>query len=579
MAIADWTVLIAYLVGTVLLGVVLGRLVKNSSDMFSAGGTSPWWASGLSAFMTMFSANTFVVWGSIAFDVGMAAVMINLMYGVAALLVGVFVAGRWKGMGIETPAEYVRLRFGKGALHFYTWSMMVLRVVGTAAALYALAKILVALMPLDEGNMLRDPETGNLSLRWAILIFGSVVALYTIIGGLWAVLMTDVLQFIILNLAVLFVVPLALHQVGGLGGFIEAAPEGFFDLVKEEKYSVFFLAGWAAIHFFMIGAEWAFVQRFLCVPTKKDARKSTFLFGALYLCSPLLWLLPPMIYRVSNPGADAEQAYILACQSVLPIGMVGLMLAAMFSATASMVSSQLNVFSGVLTHDIYKPLAKASTAKSLLRAGRIFTVLLGILLIGIALQIEKLGQVKDLIIGITELMVVPLLAPSLWGVFSRKIGGRAVWITGLSGFGLGVLIRFGFGADGFLSDIEFLETVNAWVMANANFLKTFVGVIFPVGVLTIIQLMSRGEDAGWKAVAALASEELAEETDHPKQSNPMAAKVVAWCLIVCGLMMFSLIFVNESSHGILAGFGAILFLIAGTIFFMIRRPASVPVSK
>jgi len=206
-------------------------------------------------------------------------------------------------------------------------------------------------------------------------------------------------------------------------------------------------------------------------------------------------------------------------------------------------------------------------------------VLLGILLIGIALQIEKLGQVKDLIIGITELMVVPLLAPSLWGVFSRKIGGRAVWITGLSGFGLGVLIRFGFGADGFLSDIEFLETVNAWVMANANFLKTFVGVIFPVGVLTIIQLMSRGEDAGWKAVAALASEELAEETDNPKQSNPMAAKVVAWCLIVCGLMMFSLIFVNESSHGILAGFGAILFLIAGTIFFMIRRPASVPVSK
>ena len=113
-------------------------------------------------------------------------------------------------------------------------------------------------MPLGEGNPLRDPETGNLSLRYAILIFGSIVVLYTMIGGLWAVLMTDVLQFIILNLAVLFVVPLALHQVGGVGGFIEQAPEGFFDLVKEEKYTVFFLAGWAAIHFFMIGAEWAF---------------------------------------------------------------------------------------------------------------------------------------------------------------------------------------------------------------------------------------------------------------------------------------------------------------------------------
>ena len=570
MQIADWTVLIAYLGGTVLLGVILGRLVKNSSDMFSAGGTSPWWASGLSAFMTMFSANTFVVWGSIAFDVGMVAVMINLMYGVAALLVGVFVAGRWKGMGIETPAAYVRLRFGKGALHFYTWSMMVLRVVGTAAALYALAKILVALMPLDEGNILRDPETGNLSLRWAILIFGSVVVLYTMIGGLWAVLMTDVLQFIILNLAVLFVVPLALHQVGGLGGFIEAAPEGFFDLVKEEKYSVFFLAGWAAIHFFMIGAEWAFVQRFLCVPTKKDARKSTFLFGALYLCSPLLWLLPPMIYRVSNPGADAEQAYILACQSVLPIGMVGLMLAAMFSATASMVSSQLNVFSGVLTNDIYKPLAKATSAKSLLRAGRIFTVLLGILLIGLALQIEKLGQVKDLIISITELMVVPLLAPSLWGIFSRKIGGRAVWITGLSGFGLGVVIRFGFGAEGFLSGIDSLGSINAWVIAHANFLKTFVGVIFPVAVLAILEFTSQGEDAGWKTIAALTRKEDEAEVTHAVQSNPMAAKVVAVCLAVCGAMMCSLILVNETSHGILAAFGGILFLLAAIIYHKVR---------
>lgn len=573
MAIADWTVLIAYLVGTVLLGVLLGKLVKNSSDMFSAGGTSPWWASGLSAFMTMFSANTFVVWGSIAFDVGLVAVTINLMYGVAALLVGYFVASHWKGMGIQTPAQYIQLRFGTGALHFYTWAMMVLRVVGTAAALYALAKILVALMPLDEGNPLRDPVTGNLSLRYAILIFGSIVVLYTMIGGLWAVLMTDVLQFIILNLAVLFVVPLALHQAGGLGAFIDGAPEGFFEIVKEEKYTVFFLAGWAAIHFFMIGAEWAFVQRFLCVPTKKDAKKSTYLFGALYLFSPILWLLPPMIYRVTNPGADAEQAYILACKSVLPVGMVGLMLAAMFSATASMVSSQLNVFSGVLTNDIYKPLAKKSTPRSLLNAGRVFTVLLGIILIVIALEIEKIGQVKDLIISITELMVVPLLAPSLWGLFSRKIGGRAVWVTGLSGFVIGAIVRFGFGATGWFSEVEALASLNEWVIANANFLKTFVGVIFPVLVLTILELSARGEDSGWGKIAALTRQEDEEEHLRPTASNPIAAKVVAWCLAICGIMMFSLILVNDDSHAILAIFGAILFAISGGILFAVRGAA------
>src|SRR5690606_1568736 len=129
---------------------------------------------------------------------------------------------------VRTPAEYIQLRFGKIALHFYTWAMMLFRLVGTAGALYALAVILSPLMPLGEGNPLRDPATGNLNLFWGILIFGGIVVLYTMIGGLWAVLMTDTLQFIILNLAVAFMVPLALARAGGVSGFIEGAPERFF---------------------------------------------------------------------------------------------------------------------------------------------------------------------------------------------------------------------------------------------------------------------------------------------------------------------------------------------------------------
>ena len=72
---ADWIILILYLIGTVGIGVMLGRKVKNTSDLFAAGGASPWWASGLSAFMTMFSANTFVVWGGMAYEHGTVAIM------------------------------------------------------------------------------------------------------------------------------------------------------------------------------------------------------------------------------------------------------------------------------------------------------------------------------------------------------------------------------------------------------------------------------------------------------------------------------------------------------------------------
>jgi SSS family solute:Na+ symporter len=98
------------------------------------------------------------------------------------------------------------------------------------------------------------------------------------LGGLWAVLMTDVLQFIVLNLAVLLVVPLAFIQVGGVSAFIDQAPAGFFRPTAG-SYTWFFLAGWCAIHFFMIGAEWAFVQRFICVPSARDARRGHFCLG------------------------------------------------------------------------------------------------------------------------------------------------------------------------------------------------------------------------------------------------------------------------------------------------------------
>ena len=141
---ADWTILILYLVGTVGIGIILGRKVKSTTDLFAAGGASPWWASGLSAFMTMFSANTFVVWGGMAYEHGLVAVMVNLCYGVAALLAGYTVAGKWKKLGIRTPAEFVERRFGPGALHFYTWSMMIYRLVGSAGALYAIAILTVA---------------------------------------------------------------------------------------------------------------------------------------------------------------------------------------------------------------------------------------------------------------------------------------------------------------------------------------------------------------------------------------------------------------------------------------------------
>ena len=94
--------------------------------------------------------------------------------------------------------------------------------------------------------------------------------------------------------------------------------------------------------------------------------------------------------------------------------------------------------------------------------------------------------------------------------------------------------------------------------------------IYPVAVLAILELTSKGENPGWKNLQALEAKVSDEAEAHPTQSNPIAAKVVAVCLAICGAMMFCLILANEDSHAILAAFGAILFLISGTILFFTR---------
>ncbi len=554
MTTPDWIVLALYLAGTVFVGVFLGRFIKNSSDMFSAGGQSPWWISGLSAFMTMFSANTFVVWGGIAYEHGLVAVVINLCYGIAAIAVGFTVAGKWKRMGVGTPAEYIDQRFGRSALHFYTWFMMVFRIVGTGGALYAIARLTLAVIGTGDTGLT------DFGLNLAILIFALIVVGYTMIGGLWAVLITDTLQFIILNLAILFVIPLSLARAGGVANVLEKVPDGFLSATSDQ-YTFLFLAGWVAIHYFMIGAEWAFVQRYLCVPSPKDARKSTFLFGGLYLISPFLWLLPPLLWRIQQPiplGAEpeavtqlAETAYILSCKAVLPIGMLGLMIAALFSATASMISSQLNVFSGVLTENIYKPLVKNPSEKQLVRMGRVFTCMLGVTVSGIAIATPYMGGAAKMIISVTQVMVTPLLAPTLLALFIPRLGVNTIWATVGICFPLGMIAKF----------TNLLE--GSWLADT-----TVTGVILPLLVIAVMVLISSREAPGWRAITELTNREAARA--HPS-SSAFPALIISVSLALSALTLFGMIPLNETCRGMLAGFGLGLLLLAALLFALSRR--------
>ncbi len=572
----DYIVILFYVVGIFVMGGIFSGRIKNSKDMFAAGGQSPWWVSGLSNFMTMFSAGTFVVWGGIAYKFGVVAISISLCNGVAALIIGWFVAAHWKRIGVTTGAEFITLRFGKGALQFYTWSTMIYKMLAIGVSLYSVAVLLSALVPMPDGALFSNPETGHFSVFWAVILFGCIVIVYTVIGGLWAVLMTDVLQFIVLSLAVIIVVPLMLghNLVSGISGFVAQAPKGFFSPVTSE-FTWIFLIGWTVMQSFSIGGEWGFVQRFLCVSSEKDAKKSAWLFGILYLVSPFIWMLPPILYRCINPDADPKEAYILACREVLPPGIVGLMLAAMFSATASMIDSQLNVFSGVLTRDFYKALfRKNSTENHLVVIGRLFTVLLGLVLIVVSLAVPSMGGVENVVLSIGALLITPLMAPTVWGLLSRRIGRKAVWLTAGIGFIGGFLVKFGFSEKGILADISVLKQISSWVQLYYRTVEITVGVIVPVLVLAVLEWRGKDTDGGWKKVWAHADTVKEELSTAP---SDLPARMIIWNIGALGILMLFLSLIQDEFSYIILSFGVLLLLIAGGIRFYItkNKPAKV----
>lgn len=555
MGALDYIVLVAYMAGVCAVGLITSVKVRSSADLFAAGREAPWWVAGLSSYMTMFSAATFVVWGGIAYRYGAVAIVINLTYGIAAMLIGFFVADRWRKLGVITAAEFIELRFGKTALAVFTVLNLIAKMLSVAVGLYALAVMICALIPLADGHWLQDPATGQLSLKWTVVALGGMVVAFTAAGGLWAVLVTDVVQFVIIMIAVSLVAPLMLYRVGGFAGFTAAAPPGFFSLSNGD-WTWWILVGWCAIQFAMIGAEWAFVQRYLCVATPQAAKQVAWLFGALYLFTPVLWMIPPMVYRTFMPSADPEQAYVLACQSVLPAGAMGLMLAAMAAATLSGIDSQLNVFAGVLTSDFYKPFLRPSAGEAeMVRVGRLLTTVLGAALIGLALLAPRFGGAEAVVVKVTSLYVGPLLLPTLWGLFSRRLTSSAMWLTVAASASCATLALWMQTWPADVAHSSRFGQVAAWIQQNPRPTDMLIGLVLPALVLAVLEFLATATSPGWIRVA---NHNRVQVVTSSSEAAAFTLRATGWTLLASGLMLGGLAWFDASDLVVLTIFSTVL---------------------
>ncbi|WP_222937126.1 sodium:solute symporter family protein [Cytophaga sp. FL35] len=523
-------------------------------SFFAAGGSLPWWMSGLSLFMSFFSAGTFVVWGSIAYSSGWVAITIQSTMCLAGVIIGFFIAPKWQRTKALTAAEYITDRLGYKTQKTYTYLFLSMSLFTTGAFLYPVAKIV-------------EVSTG-FPISYCIIFLGVLILIYTAVGGLWAVIVTDVLQFVVLTAAVLIVVPLSFEKIGGIQNFMQQAPENFFALVNEE-YTWGFMLAFALYNLFFIAGNWAYVQRYTSVATPKDAKKVGWLFGALYLVSPLIWMLPPMIYRVLNPELDGladEGAYLLMCKEVLPVGMLGLMLGGMIFATSSSVNTTLNISAGVLTNDLYRHFKPNADNDQLVKVGRTATIALGILTIIVALLVPYMGGIVEVVMSLAAITGGAMFLPPMWSLFSKSQTGRSVLTVTVITLILNSFFKF---LSPTLLDFSFDRAQEMGV-----------GMGIPVLLLAISEIILRKNRQQCPEFEAYQKKLVVKEAapvEDPSSGNKRGLKVIGIGIALTGVMLLTLAFLAENGQLLVAGMGTLVFLLGG--FLIVQAQKTITTNK
>lgn len=507
MQLLDYLTILIFSLIILIAGLSFTNKGTNMKSFFAAGGAVPWSMNGLSLFMSFFSAGTFVVWGSIAYQYGLVAITIQMSMCIGGFVVGYFIARRWWKSKALTVAEFLTNRFGKKIQQYYTYLFLFLSLGYTGAFLYPVAKIV---------NV-----TTGFDVNLAILLLGGLIMVYTAVGGLWAVVVTDVLQFVILTAAVLLVIPLSLDKVKGLSEFVNQAPDTFFNLFNGQ-YTPVFIVAFTIYNIVFIGGNWAYVQRYTSVKDAKSSRKVGYLFGALYLVSPVIWMLPPMIYRVLNPGLEgleAEGAYLMICKQVLPVGVLGLMIGGMIFATASSVNTSLNLAAAVLTNDIFKPLRPDSSDKTLMNVARVTTVLFGLGTIGVAFLVPSAGGIVEVVLSIAAVTGGALYGPAIWSLFSKKQNGKTIFGVTLISLAINLFFKF-------LTPPVFQFSLNRTE-------ELLLGVGVPFLLLVLVEVFGKIQVLPQVAKSQVLTE---EEIKEESEQNDFGIKVLGISLVTVGIL-------------------------------------------
>jgi len=429
----NWCILVVYILGNLILGYVLGKRVESDEDYYLGRRTTPWWAIGVSVVATYVSALSFLGGPAWSYTDGMSVLMIHMNYPLVIILVITLFLPFFYNSGVASIYEYQERRFGSKSRSIISGIFLVSHSFGVAAILYATSLVLEFITGLD--------------VVYAIFIVTVIALAYTIMGGITAVIWTDLIQAVILLVGAVIICVGLVNELPGtfhdvlvrLKAQGKTNPLDFsFDVSKVTTVWTGIIA-MTAYHTTVYGINQMMAQRALAARSLGDAKKTYLMMGFASPFIYFLFILLGILFYSYYDGREFENGNTIILQFAADYGLPGLMgiiAAAVMAASMSTLDSSFNSMATVTTVDFYQKYFRQNGSPAhYLKASRIFTVIWAIIIIIPAILFTKTeGSILESLSKVGSYFVGAKLAMYGLGFFSKHTTERGLLIGVAAGF-------------------------------------------------------------------------------------------------------------------------------------------------
>ncbi len=470
----DWAIVIAYALIVFAIGIAAGfrrRTSSSGKQYFLADGNLRWPMIGLAMFAANISTVHLVSLAESAYKFGLVFGNFEWMAGFTLVLLALFFAPLYLRSRVATLPDFLERRFNRRCRDWLSFISIISAIVlHIGVALYTAAWVLRGVLGIPIGHTILGID----ALMFFVIVLGVLTGIYTLVGGLLAVVWTESIQTVLLLIGAMCVTLLAYWKVGGwdaMAATLATQPHPLADAEGSEKvtwstanfldmarsagdasgmpwYAV--LLGYPVIGIWYWCCDQTIVQRVLAAKNEHHARVGPLFCAALKILPVFIFVLPgtlclALVQQGAFGGeapASAKDTYTFLISQLLPIGLKGLVIAALLAAAMQTCSAALNSTATLVAYDIVKRTRPSTSEASLVRVGRITTALATVLAIVIS---PIFGHYDTLFQGINSMIAYlapPITTVFLLGVFWRRASGRAALLTLLIGglLGLGAFL-------------------------------------------------------------------------------------------------------------------------------------------